>query len=68
MFFILEMQTTDAGTAFLPIVNCETRREAESTFYYKCASACQSDIMIHTIITFLANGEVVSDLTKCFRH
>ena len=68
MYIIQEIQTTNGVPAFLPADQKATRGEAESVFYYKCGSACISNVPVHTIMTYTEEGFVIPELTKCFKH
>lgn len=68
MYIIQEIQTTNGVPAFLPAEQRATRPAAESVVYAKWASACDSNVPVHTVMTFTEEGTVIPELTKCFKH
>lgn len=60
MFMVLEIQEAQSGTvATLPPVQNETREQAESAFYMKCAAAAVSSCKTHTIMLFTHEGQLL---------
>lgn len=69
MYIIQEIQTNAMGeVTILPAEIKPNRNEAESFFYSKCGSACNSTIPIHSVITYTEEGFYIPELTKCFKH
>ena len=67
MFIIQEIQTSNNNQiAITPALTKETYKEAESAFYSICGSAVLSGLPKHTVVTLYDEGNLISELTKCF--
>lgn len=67
-YIIFEIQTDGEGSvATLPPVVKQTKNEAWSEFYLKCAYAATSTAVIHTVILVTADGQIVTT-PKTFMH
>lgn len=66
MYFICEIQTSNEGSATLPLLSAATIQEAESKYHQILAYAAISTLPKHSAIIFDDEGLPIQ--SQCYKH
>ena len=66
MYLVIEIQATNGTIAVLPVATFNELQQAESSYYYRLASAAISSVGIHTVVLMDNFGYVLK--SEYYKH